>query len=266
VKPVHGHLRAWLEAVASLPGGTLRRDGGLTWCGSGIPWPMFNGAIAIPEAGPCDAAAGAAAELAATGVPWFWWALPDTPPDVLEAAASAGASEFDHEAPWMEAEVAALPDCVVPDGVTVEEVVDEAGYRVWAATVREIYDFPASGEVAWTMPAERCGWSGLPWQQWIAWLDGEPVGVSLLFCGGGVAGLFGVGSRASARRRGIGSALTLLPLAGSGERVAGFFATPEGEALYRALGFRTEGWVSRWLGGFDVPAELATARGAAASP
>ena len=44
---------------------------------------------------------------------------------------------------------------------------------------------------------------------------------------------------------------TLLPLEESGESLAGFFATAEGEPLYRGLGFETTGWVTRWLGGMD---------------
>ena len=55
--------------------------------------------------------------------------------------------------------------------------------------------------------------------------------MTLLFCGGGVAGLFGVGTRKDMRRRGLGRLVTLLPLKESGEELAGFFATAEGAAL-----------------------------------
>jgi hypothetical protein len=261
VEQPHAHLRAYLEAVAGLPGGQLREDGGLVWCTTGIPWPMFNGALAVPEAGSVDRAGEAAAELAAAGAPWFWWTLADTPPAVLESAAAAGAFEFDHKAPWMEATIADLDDPELPAGVTIEEARDEPGHRVWAATVRAVYGFPAAGERAWLEPAERCGWSGLPWRQWIAFLDGEPVGATMLFCGGGLAGLYGVGTKEAARRRGIGRLLTLLPLKESGEQIAGFFSTEAGNPLYRSLGFTDRGFVSRWLGGFEAPEEIASARG-----
>jgi hypothetical protein len=250
VDPVHAHLRAYLEAVASLPGGELRLRGGIVQSTAPIGWPMFNGALAIPELGSCDAAAEVAAELAAQGRPWFWWALPDTPGSVLEAAAAAGAGEFDHQAPWMEARIADLPEPTLPEGATIEEVVDEAGYRLWAQTLREIYAFPEEDEQAWVEPARLLGWRDLPWRQWTAFLDGEPVAVTLLFCGGGIAGLFGVGTKAGARRRGFGRLVTLLPLKQSGEELAGFFSTPEGDPLYRSLGFVERGWVSRRLGGF----------------
>ena len=263
MRHVHAHLRAYLRAVGGLPGGAVEEDDGVLWCRSTIPWPMFNGAIATPELGGCASAGDVTAALAGGGLPWFMWVLPDTPAHVVEAAARAGASEFDHEAPWMEARIADLDEPELPPGVTIEEVSDQAGHRLWAATLREIYEFPALGELAWTMPGELLGWRDQPWRQWIAFAGGEPVAVTLLFCGGGVAGLFGVGTKAAARRRGIGRLVTLLPLKESGEELAGFFATPEGEPLYRALGFETRGWVSRRLGGFGDPDALASARGAA---
>jgi hypothetical protein len=248
----HAHLRAYLEAVGGLPGGRFVEDAGLAWCVTGIPWPMFNGALALPSRGACDGAAAVAAGLEAAAAPWFWWVLPDTPDTAIEAAELAGAVEFDSKAPWMEARIADLDEPVLPAGVTIEEVRDEQGQRLWAATVREVYGFPQLGEHAWVMPAERCGFDALPWRQWTAFLDGEPVGVTLLFCGGGVAGLFGLGTKAAARRRGIGRLLTLLPLKQSGEQIAGFFSTEEGNPLYRSLGFATNGYVSRWLGGAEA--------------
>jgi ribosomal protein S18 acetylase RimI-like enzyme len=83
----------------------------------------------------------------------------------------------------------------------------------------------------------------------------------LLYCGGGIAGLFGIGVKPAARRRGIGTLLTLAPLKESGLELAGFFSTPEGELLYRELGFETHGWVTRWLGGFGEPERLDAASG-----
>jgi GNAT superfamily N-acetyltransferase len=249
----HAHLRAYLKAVAGLPGGELREEDGVVWVTTGIGWPMFNGALAVPDSASYDGAGVAVADLAQVGAPWFLWTLPDTPPAVIEAAAAAGATEFDNEATWMEAAVADLDEPSLPPGVTIEEATDEAGLRRWAATVREIYGFPVQGEQAWVEPAERCGWSGLPWRQWVAFLDGEPVGATMLFCGGGVAGLFGVGTKESARGRGIGRLMTLLPLKQANEPIAGFFSTEEGEPLYRSLGFEPDGWVTRWLGGMPAP-------------
>jgi ribosomal protein S18 acetylase RimI-like enzyme len=256
---VHEHLRAYLRAGASLPGGRAHEEDGVLRIQVDIPWPMFNGAVADPAAGR-EACSSATAALAEAGRPWFLWVLPQTPAHAIDAAAAAGAFQFDAEAPWMEARIADLEDPELPAAVSVVEVSDEAGHRLWAAALREIYEFPEIGEQAWTRPGELCGWRGLPWRQWIAFAGDDPAGVTMLFCGGGVAGLFGVGVKPAFRRRGIGRLLTLLPLKESGETLAGFFATAEGEPLYRGLGFETTGWVSRWLGGMDAD-PAAKARG-----
>jgi hypothetical protein len=125
--------------------------------------------------------------------------------------------------------------------VTIEEVTDEAGYRLWAATLREIYAFPALGEAAWVKPAELLAWRDVPWRQWIAFADGEPVAVTLLCCGGGVAGLFGVGTKPSVRRRGIGRLVTLLPLKESGEDLAGSSRRPTARPCTAASASRRGG-------------------------
>ena len=46
MEPVHVHLRALLTAARRPAGPVVRDDGGVLWCRTGIPWPMFNGVIA----------------------------------------------------------------------------------------------------------------------------------------------------------------------------------------------------------------------------
>jgi GNAT superfamily N-acetyltransferase len=85
-----------------------------------------------------------------------------------------------------------------------------------------------------------------------AWRDGRPVGhavVSVTAGRLGAAGLYDVGVERGERRRGIGRAVTLaaLDVARSlGCGVATLNATPEGEALYRAMGFRSVGVAQTW--------------------
>ena len=201
VERVRAHLAAYLGDVASLPGGALADEGGVTWTTTGIWWPMFNGAVAAPDATP-GALAKAAAAMRACEAPWFHWVLPDTPQAAIEVFAAAGGEEFDKQAPWMEAEIVDLQSPALPERVTVREVETEEDQRVWAATLREIYGFPEIGEEGWT------------------------VG----------------------------------PLKESSQEQAGFFATVEGERLYAKLGFKTDGWVTRWLGGMEDPPAISWAR------
>jgi hypothetical protein len=243
------HLLGWLRTLGGVPGATLREEGGIAWVTCDIGWPMFNGALALASEPDRDAVASALGDLRASGMPWFWFELPDTPSWVLQAVAGADAVVFDERSPWMECPREALPAPAPAADVVLEEATDEASWRRWAATLREIYGFPPAGETSWLEPARRLGYDGVPWRCWTASLDGRPAGVTLLVDAGGVASLLGVGVFEDVRRRGLGRLLTLGPLAEATSPLAGFWATELGRPLYASLGFREDGWITRWLGG-----------------
>jgi GNAT superfamily N-acetyltransferase len=75
---------------------------------------------------------------------------------------------------------------------------------------------------------------------YLARLHGEPVAASALYRDPRVAGLYEVCTIPSARRHGIGAAITLAPLLDAramGYRIAVLQASPMGEPVYRRLGF-----------------------------
>ena len=77
-----------------------------------------------------------------------------------------------------------------------------------------------------------------------AWLGRENVAAAIAFDHEGDSGIFNMGTRDSARRRGIGTALTALHLreaAGRGCSTATLQATPIAERVYAAVGFRDLG-------------------------
>ena len=80
-----------------------------------------------------------------------------------------------------------------------------------------------------------------------AWRDREPVGhatLNVTIGRLGVAGIYDMGVSKHERRRGIGRALTMAALdlgRAAGCSFATLNATPEGELLYRQLGFRSVG-------------------------
>ncbi len=252
------HVVGWIEAVGQVPGATLRQDDGVTSCVSDIPWPMFNAAVARPDADPA-AVATALRHLENGGMPWFLFTMPETPAAHVQAAEALGAAAFDVRAPWMEIPRAELGAPMMPEGIVVEEATDQAGWEQWAATVRDVYEFPEIGETSWVEPARRMDWAP-PWRAWTALRDGRGVGCTLLIEAGGVAALLAVGVVPAERRRGVGALMTLLPLAHATEPWCGFWSTPAGMPLYRALGFTERGWMSRWVG--NAPIALPdTARG-----
>jgi acetyltransferase (GNAT) family protein len=77
-----------------------------------------------------------------------------------------------------------------------------------------------------------------------AWLGGENVAAAIAFDHEGDSGIFNMGTREWARRRGIGTALTVLHLreaAGRGCSTLTLQATPMAERVYAAVGFRDLG-------------------------
>jgi ribosomal protein S18 acetylase RimI-like enzyme len=74
----------------------------------------------------------------------------------------------------------------------------------------------------------------------VARLDGRDVGAAIAYDHDGDRGIFNVGTRPEARRRGIGTALTALQLHDARERgcaTASLQSTPIAEGVYAALGF-----------------------------
>lgn len=81
-----------------------------------------------------------------------------------------------------------------------------------------------------------------PFQYRIAYLKGRPVATSLLYLGDRVAALHWVATIPAERRRGVGAAVTARAIGEA--KQAGYLtlvltASPDGEAIYRRLGFRT---------------------------
>jgi len=85
------------------------------------------------------------------------------------------------------------------------------------------------------------GWSPEDaYQRFLGTFDGHPVACSSVYMGAGVAGLYTIGTIAEARRKGIGTAITLAPLLHArerGYRVGVLSASSMGEPVYRRLGF-----------------------------
>jgi ribosomal protein S18 acetylase RimI-like enzyme len=78
----------------------------------------------------------------------------------------------------------------------------------------------------------------------VAYLDGEGAAAAMAFDHGDDCGIYNVGTREHARRRGLGTALTTLlahHAAARGRRTASLQSTPMAERVYTAVGFRDLG-------------------------
>lgn len=81
---------------------------------------------------------------------------------------------------------------------------------------------------------------------WLARVDGKAVGAAMSYRTDEAVGLFGVTTIASARRRGYGGALTCAALLADTGLPAVLAPSPQGEPLYRELGFERIGELLIW--------------------
>lgn len=247
VRAAAANQTEWVARTADAAGGIVRRERGVTWTASqagamlAFPelsrerleglLPQFLGAAS--RAGACDACC---------------WSLLPTVPEELGAQLLAVGFREGWQAHWMAVEIESRAGATPPAGVEIGLAA-----RTWKAT-----ELPWDGVGIATVRSHLAG--AHPRRVWHlgAWRNGDPVGHTLVNVTTGrlgVAGIYDMGVAEGERRRGIGRALTssALQLASSqGCTAATLNATPEGELLYRELGFRSVGAAQTWW--LDLPA------------
>jgi hypothetical protein len=244
---IEDNLFALFREIGRLPGGELEESQRLILFRTGLPSPFFNGVCRTRDASVPEVTTRFSERFS-------WWTGPQSSPsdldDVLEAA---GLASGGRDMPGMAIPLEQIDERrAYPPGVEVTRADDEAGIELWARLFSEAHAVPPASGQAWSEAARRLRLRDLPWTQWVASLDGAPAGLGLSFVGAGVVGLYGIGTLETARRRGVGSALTLVPMLqahDAGYRAAVLQSTPDGEQVYPRLGFRTYCTVSRFLGG-----------------
>jgi GNAT superfamily N-acetyltransferase len=242
---IEENLFSLLRAMGRLPGGRLEESEDMIRFSTGLPSPMFNGV------------ARTRVETVSPHLldrPFFWWTGPQSaPPDLDDRLEAAGLREAGRDWPAMAMALADIDEeQAAPQGVTVERARNETELERWGRIFWAAHDLPPWSADSWLEAARRLRFRDLPWEHWVATIDGEPAGVGISHTGGGVVGLYGIGTLPTARRRGVGSALTLVPMLAArddGVRAAILHATPEGEQLYLRLGFREYCRISRFAGG-----------------
>jgi ribosomal protein S18 acetylase RimI-like enzyme len=250
------NLYEFLTALAHHPGADLARLPELTrYSDTAIISPMFNGVIgAEMSADRADALIQHTIDyFTARQRPMaFWWVGPSSQPADLGARLLAhGLVEFEIDAPAMAADLHALPEIeATPAGFTIDIVRDARSAQEWGDTFNAIYGTPQFAGQAWVDAAGRFGYDGAPFRLYLGRLHGRPVATNMLAYGAGAAGVLGVGTLPEARGQGIGAAITLQPYLdarASGYHTGVLFATEQGLAVYRRLGFSEVGAISRYL-------------------
>lgn len=247
VRAAAANQTEWIVRTAEAAGGIVRRERGVTWTVS-----RDGATLAFPEVsatrlgGLLPQFLGAARRSDAREAS-CWSLLPTEPEELADELLSAGFREG-WQAKWMAAEIVPRPPEPPPAGVQIG-----IAPATWKATTLP-YDGAGIAHIRSRLATAQ------PRRVWHlgAWRDGRPVGHVLLNVSGGrlgVGGIYDLGVAEDERRRGIGSALSraTLDLAGAqGCALATLNATPEGELLYAAIGFRSVGVAQTWW--LDLPA------------
>ena len=238
------NLFGGFAACALAYGGEVRDDPDLLWCATGLPaagWNRVLRARLAPET--LDARIAEVIARARTlGVPFQWDLSPSTrPADLAAHLVRHGFTDGGSE-PAMGVALANLPAAPsLPDGVTIARVKDPAAMEDWVRTVLVSFGAPTSA-VPVFLPRIARDLTGDPpaAHYYLARLHGEPVAGSALTTAGGVAGIFSVATVESARRRGIGAAITMAPLLDArarGYHVGVLQASEMGYPIYARMGF-----------------------------
>jgi GNAT superfamily N-acetyltransferase len=185
----------------------------------------------------------------------FWWIDPRaTPIDMGARLQAHGFAPWEENAPGMAADLSALNyDLMthVPDDYTQERVTDERGLTDFKEAFVNGFEVPEWAGQAWIEATQAFGIERAPWRCYVGRLNGKPVASNMLFCGAGVASVFGVATLPEARGKGIGAAITLIAYDEArqmGYRHGVLFGTELGVPVYRRIGFRDVGaTISRYL-------------------
>jgi hypothetical protein len=182
----------------------------------------------------------------------FWWTGPSAEPSNLSLRLQQrGFDENIPNDPGMAADLYALVEPPLPEGLVVKPVREREGLEHWRDVFNAAYDLPTWAGQAWVDASVSLGAEETPWTLYVAYLRGEPVATNILFLGAGVAGLYGIGTLESMRGRGIGAAITLQPLLDArarGYRYSVLYASEMGAPVYRRLGFIDTGCrIGRYL-------------------
>jgi ribosomal protein S18 acetylase RimI-like enzyme len=161
--------------------------------------------------------------------------------DLTDAAAARGYRPEWTELPMM---LAMPPDkASLPEGVEVRPVADAEGVADYGHVVAESNDDPGERERAPLLFHDEV-LVAPHLAAYVAYADEEPVSCAMTLVSHGVCGIFYVATVESARRRGLGDALTRTATRAGfalGAKAAWLGASAMGADLYRRIGFEDVG-------------------------
>jgi ribosomal protein S18 acetylase RimI-like enzyme len=229
---------AWIRLGRGL-GAVVHDEPEVLWFLSGLPFHLANGIVRTHF--PDGAVEEKLKQFTAHQVPLAWLIGPSTQPADLGSCLEQHGWMLE-EAPGMAVDLRFLDKHLsFPSHLTITRVSDEEKLKTWLR-IMTIGSIPEEGLTLLLDVATKQGLKEDPAvHYYLGVLDGQPVATSLLYLGGGVAGIYNVATLPEVRRQGIGSALTVAPLLearAQGYRIGTLQSSTMGVNLYTRLGFR----------------------------
>ena len=173
--------------------------------------------------------------LANDEIPGYWWVGPLTQPSHLGSILTEKGWAGPYPVPAMVVDIDLLPESVGPSGLEIRPVTTSAELEIWLKAVADGYGLPQEVANLLSTPASE---EFIPYT---AFLDGQAVGTTAVFFHAGIAGIYCVATLPEFRGRGIGAAITAMPLIwarAKGYRIGTLQASSMGYPVYKRLGFQ----------------------------
>jgi GNAT superfamily N-acetyltransferase len=245
VAALEANMIAFWSAYGRANQCTLHATSELVWFYTGVPFPLFNG-VPFAQLKPNKVKAAVdslQAKIRQQGAPALWWIGPLSQPAHLGALLEGYGLHPAGEVPGMAIELAGIINQVdrLPD-FTIQKVTTKELQAVWARTAAVGTGFSDSATHALVQLEASLDETQYQGQQhYLGLLDGVPIATSALTLDAGVAGIYAVATIPAARGRGIGRAMTVIPLLEArqlGYRIGILQASDMGYPLYRKIGFQ----------------------------
>ena len=127
------------------------------------------------------------------------------------------------------------------EGLIIKKVSNTVELRVWCDTLVKGYGLPEFvGDAFFNFNLDLWENNIYTVENYIGYFENSPVATSTVFYSDGVAGIYSVSTIESARKKGIGTAITIAPLIDAVElkyQVATLISSELGFGVYESIGF-----------------------------
>jgi GNAT superfamily N-acetyltransferase len=245
VPALDANMVAFWSAYGRANGAILQATSDVVWFYTGIPVPLFNGVL-FAQVNPNEVKAivdRLQAKIVEQGAPALWWIGPQSKPAQLGSLLEEHGLHPAGEVPGMAIELAGVENQVeMLPGFTIQKVNTKEMQAAWAriAAVGTGFSDSATDALA-QLEASLSDPQYKAQHRYLGFLDRVPIATSALALDSGVAGIYAVATIPPARGKGIGRAMTVMPLLEArqlGYRVGILQASEMGYSLYQKIGFK----------------------------